>query len=284
MENNKNMNAKGNKGNKRTEFVKGLAAVGIAASTTAGMVAMTVNSYNERKPMDMTNYNTDDKIYEYYIENSDDSEAIRLDKLNKMKLLERNISLYENLKNEKLTEAQNDNLNYAISSIKAEMRAGTVADIYLNDIFKEKIKDAYDVDKVTTEAYLTREAEEVINITLGKDYSEKLMDSKDKIDEIKTAIRDIVSLQELKEKSSYDENDVKEFIRAFENMKGFSNLKFVKKGDEPLSIEETVLVDLEDGKYTIYDVNIDDNKNVNITGKKDVVVKDNKIISDEEER
>lgn len=253
MKNNKNMNVKeNNKENKHAKFVQGLAALGFAGLTTAGITAITIDSYNKTKPMDMTNYNTDDKIYEYYIENSDDSEAIILDKLNKMKLLERNISLYENLKNEKLTEAQNDNLNYAISSIKSEMRAGTVADIYLNDIFKEKIKDAYNVDRVTTEAYLTREAEEVIKITLEKDYSKKLMDSKDEIDEIKTAIRDIVSLQKLKEKSSYDENDVKEFIRAFENMKGFSNLKFVKKGDEPLSIEEINLQEINlQGKYEI---------------------------------
>ena len=197
-----------------------------------------VNNYDYH--YDMSKFNIDDTKCEDCIREAGgkESEILRI---------------YKELNNKgNLTDAQKKSLETAKNGIKREMASSMLNKIYLNDIFKEKIKKAYDVDYVKV-IYRIPKGEEIINVELYNSIDGVAIPLKkeDMIDEVTSAIKDIVSLQNLEAKNeAYDEKDINEFIRAYENMRGFSNLTLVKKGNEPLSIEETVLVNLQ-GKYEI---------------------------------
>ena len=210
-----------------------------------------VNNYDYH--YDMSKFNIDDTKCEDCIREAGGKESEILDKLNRVTMLNENIRIYKELNNKgNLTDAQKKSLETAKNGIKREMASSMLNKIYLNDIFKEKIKKAYDVDYVKV-IYRIPKGEEIINVELydSIDGVGIPLKKEDMIDEVTSAIKDIVSLQNLEAKNeAYDEKDINEFIRAYENMRGFSNLTLVKKGNEPLSIEETVLVNLQ-GKYEI---------------------------------
>ncbi len=255
-----------------------------AAVVVGNSIARNIN--RPFKPIDMSKYNIDNTKYEDYIKESGDKESETSDKLYRMAMLEENIRIYKELKGKKLTDSQKESLDIATRGIKSEMSSSMISKIYLNDIFKEKILEAYDAKYVKVN-YRVPKGEEIINVELYNSIDGVAIPLKkeDMIDEVKSAVKDIVSLQDLENKDKpYNDKDINEFIRAYDNMKGFSNLTLVKNGNQPLTIQENVLVDLPNGNFTVYSVNIDDEKNVNITGKKDIEVKDNKIVSDEEER
>ena len=255
-----------------------------AAVVVGNSIARNIN--RPFKPIDMSKYNIDNTKYEDYIKESGDKESETSDKLYRMAMLEENIRIYKELKGKKLTDSQKESLDIATRGIKSEMSSSMISKIYLNDIFKEKILEAYDANYVKVN-YRVPKGEEIINVELYNSIDGVAIPLKkeDMIDEVKSAVKDIVSLQDLENKDKpYNDKDINEFIRAYDNMKGFSNLTLVKNGNQPLTIQENVLVDLPNGNFTVYSVNIDDEKNVNITGKKDIEVKDNKIISEEEER
>ena len=248
-----------------------------AAVVVGNSIARNIN--RPFKPIDMSKYNIDNTKYEDYIKESGDKESETSDKLYRMAMLEENIRIYKELKGKKLTDSQKESLDIATRGIKSEMSSSMISKIYLNDIFKEKILEAYDANYVKVN-YRVPKGEEIINVELYNSIDGVAIPLKkeDMIDEVKSAVKDIVSLQDLENKDkTYNDKDINEFIRAYDNMKGFSNLTLVKNGNQPLTIQENVLVDLPNGNFTVYSVNIDDEKNVNITGKKDIEVKDNKI-------
>ena len=109
------------------------------------------------------------------------------------------------------------------------------------------------------------------------------MDEKDKSKEVKTAVWDIIDLQDMQEKESYDDKDINEFIKLYENMKGFSNLEFIKEEGKPLSMSETYKTTLEDGTYTLYHMDLSDKKNPKVESKTEIEVK-NGFVNEGEER
>ena len=61
----------------------------------------------------------------------------------------------------------------------------------------------------------------------------------------------------MSEKVSYDDEEIKKFIKMYDNMKGFSNLEFVKEKDKPLEFKETYEISLKDDEYEVYSMDSD---------------------------
>ena len=229
-----------------------IAASGIAVAGFTG--ATIASSYN--KPMDMSVYNVNDDMYKSYMEKSSiDEETIK-----RIEELEKNIERYENLQGKNLTDEQKKVLEKVSGDIEKEIKDGKLISIYRDRVLKGKLKEAYNVSTVETQYTNDKNGEE-ISIAIKKDkYSDtKFLDDKDKIDEIKTAIKDIASLQDLEGKVSFTKKDITEFIRIVKNMKGFSNLTFVKRGDEPLTVQENYTLSFKNGEYPEIPMAIDKN-------------------------
>lgn len=241
--------------NKRDAKIKRAAWIVASGIAVVGFTGATIAS-SYKQPMDLSIYNVNDDMYKSYMEKSNIDEAM----FERMEKLENNIRLYEELNGKDLTDDQKVVLELASNQIKREMKDGKLVRIYRDNILKEKLKEAYNVSTVETQYSNDYKGEE-ISITVKKDkYSDtKFLDDKDKIDEIKTAIRDIASLQDLKEKESFTKKDITEFIRIVKNMKGFSNLTFVKRGDEPLAVQENYTLSFENGEYPDMSMTIEKN-------------------------
>lgn len=230
--------------NKRDDFkdkLKGIAAVGAAGLVTAGVTVGAIKGKQDLQSMDMSNYNLNNQKYMEYLDGTE-SEADRL------VLLEENIRIYKELSaNKKLTDMQKEALSNAKSKIKREMTKDLIADLYL-DIFKEKMKSSYHVKDVKVEYNVGNNIEKHFSVKFdGNTY----MDEKDKSKEIKSAVWDIVSLQYMSEDATFDDKELKEFVKIYENMKGFSNLEFTKQENEPLKVNETCPITLKDGDYEL---------------------------------
>lgn len=229
--------------NARAKKAAWIVSAGIAVSGLVGGAAKII-SLNQ--PMDLSVYNVNDDMYKSYMEESGiDEETIK-----RVEELERNIERYENLQGRNLTDEQKKVLEKVSGNIEKEIKDGKLISIYRDRILKGKLKEAYNVSTVETLYTNDRNGDE-ISIAIKKDkYSDtKFLDDEDKIDEIKTAIKDIASLQDLKGKVSFTKKDITEFIRIIKNMKGFSNLTFVKRGDEPLAVQENYTLSFENEKY-----------------------------------
>ena len=129
------------KENQRNDF-KNKMRVGIGI-TVAGVTAMTAGLALESKKLesiDMSKYNIDNTKYMEYAKTGDEDTMYRLAKLDD------NVRLYNSLSSARLTDAQKETLNKVKSEIKSEMRSKMTSKLYL-DMFKEKMKSAYDADK-----------------------------------------------------------------------------------------------------------------------------------------
>ena len=239
--------------NARTKKAAWIVSAGIAVSGLTGGAAKII-SLNQ--PMDLSIYNVNDDMYKSYMEKSSiDEETIK-----RIEELEKNIERYENLQWKNLTDEQKKVLEKVSGDIEKEIKDGKLISIYRDRVLKGKLKEAYNVSTVETQYTNDKNGEE-ISIAIKKDkYSDtKFLDDKDKIDEIKTAIKDIASLQDLEGKVSFTKKDITEFIRIVKNMKGFSNLTFVKRGDEPLTVQENYTLSFKNGEYPEIPMAIDKN-------------------------
>ena len=259
--------------NKRDDFKKKM-MVGIGTAAL-GVTAMAVGAGLESQKLeskDLSNYNIDNTKYMEYAKTDDEDTMYRLEKI------EENIRLYNNLYSKKLTEAQAKTFNKVKSEIKSEMSSKMTAKLYL-DMFKEKMKTAYGADEIKVDEKDFKE----FSVEITKDYSKSFMEDKDKSSEIKSAVWDIIELQYMQEKASYEDKDIKDFVRLYENMKGFSNLEFVKEDGKPLSMSETYKTTLADGSYTLYHMDLSNKENPKVESKTEIEVK-NGLVNEDEER
>lgn len=218
---------------KRKEFKKKIAIVTTTAAIVAGGFTLNAASKNE----DLSQYMVSNNKYEDYIKGSE------YKKFKKMEELDNNISKYEALKSRMFLDKEEKNeLEELSKAIKEEMSSGDLADFYLNDLLKEKLKEAYHVESVVTN--YSNDGEIKIDL-YGKNKISKTMENKDEVTPIKIAMRDIATLQGYIGREEFSNQDVKEFIKMQKNMKGFSNLKFIKEEGKPLAYAQ---IELEKGE------------------------------------
>ncbi len=263
------------KENKRNDFKNNIKVT--IGTTAAGLAAVgTVVGFGvasqDTKSIDMSNYNIDNTKYMEYAKTDDEDTMYRLARL------EDNIRLYNSLSSEKLTDAQVETFNKVKSEIKLEMMSKMTSKLYLN-MFKEKMKTAYDADDIKIEGKEFKN----FSVEITRNYSKSFMDNKDKSREIESAVWDIIELQDMQEKVSYEDKDVESFVRLYENMKGFSNLEFVKEDGKPLSMNETYKTTLADGSYTVYHMDLSDKENPKVESKTEIEVR-NGLVNEGEER
>ena len=235
---------------KRNDFkdkLKSAAAVGVAGSVIAGITLVAMNGKKELESIDMSNYNLDNSKYREYSDGKDSTE-------DRLVLLEESVRIYKELASDSnLTDAQKEALSKEKSRIKSEMSSDLIADLYLS-IFKEKMKSAYHVDNVSVDYKSGSNVDKNFSVKLN---GNTFMDEQDKTKEIKSAVWDIVDLQYMSEKVSYDDEEIKNFIKMYDNMKGFSNLEFVKEKYKPLEFKETYEISLKDDEYEVYSMDSD---------------------------
>lgn len=260
------------KNRSKRDIFKSALAFGGGGAFVATMIAGAAIGKQDLESMDMSSYNIDNQKYMEYAKTDDEDIMYRLAKL------EDNIRLYNNLSSEKLTDSQKETLALIKSEIKSEMSSKMTSKLYLN-VFKEKMKSAYGADDIKVTGQEFKE----FSVEITKDYMKSFMEDKDKSKEIKSAVWDIVELQYMQEKNSYDDKDIESFVRLYENMKGFSNLEFIKEGDKPLAMSETYKTTLEDGSYTLYNMDLSDKENPKIESKTEIEVK-NGLVNEGEER
>lgn len=216
---------------KRKDFIKSIAVIGTAVGIAIGSGKL---ADNVSKSDDLSKYTVKDDKYVDYIEGSEH------EKFKAITELDNNISKYEKLNSKfGLSDEEKEELKEATKAIKDEMASGDLADFYLNDLLKEKLKSAYKANNVETR-YWNREE---ITIKMFDKYGKpEIMEDKDKVQPIKIAMKDIATLQSYMESEQFSNSDIKEFIRIQKNMKGFSNLKFIKSEGKPLAYAQ---IDIE---------------------------------------
>lgn len=209
---------------KKKEFRKSIAVIGTAIAVAIGGGKLTAEA---NKSEDLSQYAVRDDKYVDYIEGSE------YKKFKEMQELDNNIKKYEELKSKMiLSKEDNKELLETRKSIEKEMSLGDLADFYLNDLLKEKLKRAYGANSIETRYW----NEEEFRIDLyEKNGKSEIMKDEDKVTPIKVAMKDIATLQGYTEKESFSNSDISEFIKIQKNMKGFSNLKFIKTEEKPLS-------------------------------------------------
>lgn len=217
---------------KRDDFKKklgaGIITLGIIGAGGAGLAKY------EEKYNDLSEYNVDDTKYMDYIKGNEQGKTEMLTNL------ESSIDDYLELgSKKKLTDEEKIKLDEAINEIETNMKSGSLAEFYLKDVFKGKIKETYKVDDVVT--YWNPGS---LNITMYKgEYKSTNMEDKDKIKPIVVAMNDIAKLQGYMNSDKISKSEIKNFIRIHENMKAFSNLTFIKKEGQPLCCAEIQLED-----------------------------------------
>lgn len=222
---------------KKEKFKKSIMVVGATAIMATTGVGMANSDYN------LSKFDVNNDKYVDYIDGSEN------EKLERMMKLDEQISRYEELSNKKFpSKEEKAEINNIRSYLEKEMSSGYLADFYLKDILKEKIKEAYNRDtKNKIKRIETRWDLEGISIKMYNKYDQYTsMDEKDKVAPIKSAMDDIAALQEYENKEDFSKTDVNNFIRIHKNMKGFSNLKFVKIEGKPLSYAQIDLDKEED--------------------------------------
>lgn len=208
---------------KRDDFKKklgaGIITLGIIGAGGAGLA-----KYQE-KYNDLSEYNANDTKYMDYIKGNKDVKTEMLTNL------ETSIDDYLELSSKKdLTDVEKAKLDEAVHAIETNMKSGDLAEFYLKDVFKGKIKETYKVDDVVT--YWNPQS---MSITMYKGEFKKMnMEDEDKIKPIVVAMNDIAKLQGYINRDRISKSDIKDFIRMHENMKAFSNLTFIKKEGQPL--------------------------------------------------
>lgn len=272
---------KDKRNNFRKEIKVEVAGV-IALSTVVGAVVGT--QIKENVDSDLSKYNVDDTKYMDYIDEEDTQ------KIEWIKGLDKKIKDYKLLSDDKenLTESKEIELETLESQLKDELSSGKLADFYLRNIFKTKMKTAYGVEDIIV-GYSNQSGEEAITIKMYDKYDvnnkkqkpDEYMDDKDEIAPIKSAVRDIVYLQDISRRNKYDDKDIEKLISVFYNMKGFSNLTFIKEGENQLYFEENTIVDLEDGEYTIYDMEYKDGE-AKVINQRNIELEEGKIINQSE--
>lgn len=275
------------KNTKSKDYRKSVATIAgatvLTAGTIGGLGALAVKGKQDLQSMDMSKYNIDNKKYEDYVKTEYDSEETEKENLYRLAKLEDNIRIYNSLSSGKLTDTQQETLKEAKNEIKQEMVSKLTAKVYMN-MFKEKMKAAYKAEGVTIN-YLD-------GANPGKEFNVKLktatkpetfMQKEDKTKEIKSAVWDIVELQGMQEKATYEDKDIEAFVKLYENMKGFSNLEFTKEEGKPLAMNETYKATLPDGTYTVYKMDLSDKENPEVKDKTEIEVKDG-FVNDGEER
>lgn len=212
--------------NKREEFKKKLAIVGTTAVVALGGFGIK----DSMDKSDLSKYAVDDEKYIDYIDKDEN------EKLERLENLDSNISRYEELNEKnKLTKEEKEELEQITYSLEREMKSGYLERFYLHDVLKEKIKSVYGVDKVETKW----NGKDEINIKLFDKYgSYKAMENKDKVSPILTAMNDIATLQGYEEREKFSKSEIENFIKIQKNMKGFSNIEFIKVDGKPLAYTE----------------------------------------------
>lgn len=226
MESNKNEN-------KRSMFKSAL-VIGAVGLATAGIGGAIVDTYIKNQPIDLSKYNIDNDKYEEYVKDEDNKQ--------RMLELDENIRIYNKLAKETdLTESQKLALEKATDSIKEEMKDGMIANVYLNDILKGKLKEAYGKDAedgIEVKSTNTPEDGKRIIIIMYDRLRNKTSLQVENIKEIRTAVGDIINMKDNKGKGEYTDKDVEDFTKAYENMKGFSNLQIIKAKDGKIAVME----------------------------------------------
>ena len=209
---------------KRKDFRKSMAVIGTTIAVAIGSAVLTTAA---NKSDDLSQYAFRNDKYVDYIAGSE------YKKFKEMQELDDSIKKYEELKKKTiLNKEQKEELAEARETIKKEMASGSLADFYLNDLLKEKLKKAYDAYSVET--HYSNENEIRIDL-YGKKGKYETLEDKDEIGPIKIAMKDIATLQGYASKKEFTNLDINEFIKIQKNMKGFSNLKFIKAEGKPLS-------------------------------------------------
>lgn len=208
---------------RRDDFKKKIGA-GVITLGMVGLAGSGLAKYQE-KYNDLSEYNINDAKYMDYIKGNKDGKTEMLTNL------ETSIDDYLELSNKKdLTDAEKTKFDEALHEIETNMKSGSLAEFYLKDVFKGKIKETYKVDDVVT--YWNPQS---MGITMYKGEFKKMnMEDEDKIKPIVVAMNDIAKLQGYINRDRISKSDIKDFIRMHENMKAFSNLTFIKKDGQPL--------------------------------------------------
>lgn len=211
---------------KKKEFRKSMAVIGTAIAVAIGGGKLTAEA---NKSEDLSQYAVRDNKYVDYIEGSE------YEKFNAMTELDANIKKYEELSSKtSLSKEQKEELLETKKSIKDEMVSGGLADFYLNDLLKEKLKQTYDAYSVKTN--YSNDAKIRIDL-YEKNGRYETMKDEDEIAPIKIAMSDIATLQGYvgADQDKLLNSDINKFIKIQKNMKGFSNLKFIKSEGKPLA-------------------------------------------------
>ena len=124
-----------------------------------------------------------------------------------------------------------------------EMKSGELADFYLNDLFKEKLKKVYNAKDIETHF----DHDTGISIKFyDEHFQTTYMDKKDQIKPIVVAMNDIAKLQGYEGKDEFSNYDLADFMNIHENMKAFANIDFIKVQGQPLACAEIQKDKVED--------------------------------------
>ena len=214
---------------KRNDFIKKLTAGVLVSGVAISGLVKSGEAYN-----DLSKHTTENDKYVDYIKGSE------IEKRERLAVLDENISKYEELESKiLLNEDEKEELNELTSFLENEMSSGELGRFYLNDVYKEKIKQAYNVKDVKTHY----DKDGIIIQLCDEKGKWTAMEEKDIVRPLEVALRDIVRLQDLREQDEFTKSDIKTFIEAQKNMKGFSNLHFIKAEGEPLKWAEIGEID-----------------------------------------
>lgn len=256
---------------KSADYRASMALVG-AAVATVSVIGGVAKGKQDLESIDMSVYNVNKNAYEEYIEKKYGSDKTEIETAAELQELTESIDTYNKLRDIKeLTDAQKETLKTVKYEIKSEMQSNMIANLY-KDIFKEKMKTAYNAEKVTINYQDGANPTKEFSVEIETKTKKFFMDSKDETREIESAVWDIVELQKMQKKDSYKDKDIESFIRLYENMKGFSNLEFTKEENKPLKMSETTKVTLPDGTYTVYHMDLSDKENPKVENKTEIEV------------
>lgn len=211
---------------KKENFKKRIMIVGAAAVMATAGVSIANSDYN------LSKFDVDNDKYIDYIDGSENK------KMERMINLDEQISRYEELSTKMFpSKEEKTEMDKIESYLEKEMTSGYLGDFYLKDILKEKIKEAYDKEsKNKIQKIETKWDIDAISIKMYDKYGRvTFMSEKDKVAPIRSAMDDIATLQEYENKDEFSKSEINNFIKIHKNMKGFSNIKFIKTEGKPLS-------------------------------------------------
>lgn len=206
-----------------------VAATIVAAGTVGGTLAIR-QGYLDNQPMDLSTYNIDEDQIMKYVDKED---------MNLMNNMNDYVRIYKMLSKGNLTESQKEELKDAKSGIARIISSGRLSKIYLNDILKEKVKEASGAKEVKVVAPESKDAVGNFWIELkDKNGKSNSIEKDEMCNPVKSVIKNIISLQYIEDYSEISDKDIEKIADMHMTMEGFANLTLIQDKDGKLAYME----------------------------------------------